>query len=971
MEGEQEWEGEESAPTLTLRTRKGKMVNLDAARVEWTAQTDRSVYLDRGEGIWKCRHCTWTYRMGSPGIDHAHNHEESFRGLANAKTLSQQGSCFGSQSQQGTASTDENGGTKFSTVGFSAGEKNQGNGEADLETKINGLSNEDNNGSPVDMRAENQLGFNVRYLETANFTSAIESTDKNVAMKFQTNGMYTREENPETDESDFAKKKFENLDGLPNVGNHKSPMNMKAESQLNSKFIYSKVYGENGTTGFEPFENVIRASSHGRLVHGSKPVVETDVERVLEEQDTHDLYCPNCNSCITKRVILRKRKRRGQDVQFESKREKIEPVLQPDLNASTDTGPDVFRCLACFSFFIPTASGFKLFRIFGRSDEGENLNNPQQIPSKNLNWISSIHEFLKTKKARNEPGSYAVQHVQEDNVQPLGPSKHSNGTLSVQENEILPLIQGGLMPDKSNATIEQSVEGEIRKALGDKDVILALSSQESLPLGETQIGDGVKLDGPIKMNGAANSIIQRVEDDHPNLMGPSRHSEESLSHEMNDNDSSIQRAGLAEVISFNKEQVDNPELKPLEDEKSIPVSPKPGALLHGEIESDNEENLKGVPKTNIAGDINMQLVKEDIGQEPVNQPHYLDKITLNNCNTFTSPAPETSMVAKDQNGIGMHRKDELSKPQREGNNAFIPSIPGVSSPKGVQIDISKLEAAAKKTDLGMKWAFLKSVVHDFAIPGTATPAGPLSSQSNQTVPSSAAPGVLQDRETKIEIVQQKFDGARTHEWDILKSIVYGGLIESITSLGVVSSAAGSEAATLNIVALGLANLIGGLFVISHNLKELRNEQRSANDQNEQNLDQYQEILGRRENFWRHVVVAVFSYIIFGLIPPVIYGFSFRKTDNKEYKLIAVAAASLLCIALLAIGKAHVRKAPKTYIKTLLYYVGTGMLASGLSYVAGQLIKKLLEKLGWFDSGAANPMSVFVETRSMRSGWASY
>ncbi|XP_058084174.1 membrane protein of ER body-like protein isoform X11 [Magnolia sinica] len=872
MEGEQEWEGEESAPTLTLRTRKGKMVNLDAARVEWTAQTDRSVYLDRGEGIWKCRHCTWTYRMGSPGIDHAHNHEESFRGLANAKTLSQQGSCFGSQSQQGTASTDENGGTKFSTVGFSAGEKNQGNGEADLETKINGLSNEDNNGSPVDMRAENQLGFNVRYLETANFTSAIESTDKNVAMKFQTNGMYTREENPETDESDFAKKKFENLDGLPNVGNHKSPMNMKAESQLNSKFIYSKVYGENGTTGFEPFENVIRASSHGRLVHGSKPVVETDVERVLEEQDTHDLYCPNCNSCITKRVILRKRKRRGQDVQFESKREKIEPVLQPDLNASTDTGPDVFRCLACFSFFIPTASGFKLFRIFGRSDEGENLNNPQQIPSKNLNWISSIHEFLKTKKARNEP---------------------------------------------------------------------------------------------------ANSIIQRVEDDHPNLMGPSRHSEESLSHEMNDNDSSIQRAGLAEVISFNKEQVDNPELKPLEDEKSIPVSPKPGALLHGEIESDNEENLKGVPKTNIAGDINMQLVKEDIGQEPVNQPHYLDKITLNNCNTFTSPAPETSMVAKDQNGIGMHRKDELSKPQREGNNAFIPSIPGVSSPKGVQIDISKLEAAAKKTDLGMKWAFLKSVVHDFAIPGTATPAGPLSSQSNQTVPSSAAPGVLQDRETKIEIVQQKFDGARTHEWDILKSIVYGGLIESITSLGVVSSAAGSEAATLNIVALGLANLIGGLFVISHNLKELRNEQRSANDQNEQNLDQYQEILGRRENFWRHVVVAVFSYIIFGLIPPVIYGFSFRKTDNKEYKLIAVAAASLLCIALLAIGKAHVRKAPKTYIKTLLYYVGTGMLASGLSYVAGQLIKKLLEKLGWFDSGAANPMSVFVETRSMRSGWASY
>lgn len=33
------------------------------------------------------------------------------------------------------------------------------------------------------------------------------------------------------------------------------------------------------------------------------------------------------------------------------------------------------------------------------------------------------------------------------------------------------------------------------------------------------------------------------------------------------------------------------------------------------------------------------------------------------------------------------------------------------------------------------------------------------------------------------------------EWDILKSIVYGGLMESITSLGVVSSAAGGGATT--------------------------------------------------------------------------------------------------------------------------------------------------------------------------------
>jgi hypothetical protein len=36
---------------------------------------------------------------------------------------------------------------------------------------------------------------------------------------------------------------------------------------------------------------------------------ESEVQRVLRLQTTHDLLCPMCGSCITKRVILRKRKR--------------------------------------------------------------------------------------------------------------------------------------------------------------------------------------------------------------------------------------------------------------------------------------------------------------------------------------------------------------------------------------------------------------------------------------------------------------------------------------------------------------------------------------------------------------------------------------------------------------------------------------------------------------------------------------
>lgn len=41
--------------------------------------------------------------------------------------------------------------------------------------------------------------------------------------------------------------------------------------------------------------------------------------------------------------------------------------------------------------------------------------------------------------------------------------------------------------------------------------------------------------------------------------------------------------------------------------------------------------------------------------------------------------------------------------------------------------------------------------------------------------------------------QRRAGGGESLQWEIIKSIVYGGLIESITSLSVVSSAAGAGA----------------------------------------------------------------------------------------------------------------------------------------------------------------------------------
>lgn len=140
------------------------------------------------------------------------------------------------------------------------------------------------------------------------------------------------------------------------------------------------------------------------------------------------------------------------------------------------------------------------------------------------------------------------------------------------------------------------------------------------------------------------------------------------------------------------------------------------------------------------------------------------------------------------------------------------------------------------------------------------------------------------------------------------------------------------------------------------------------DQVTQQQDQYQELLGRRENFWLHAPVTLLSFLIVGSLPPVIYASTFRKSNNSDFKLIAVAVASLLCIILLATGKAYIQRPPKAYIKTVVYYVIMGFMASGVSYAAADLIKMLLEKLGWFDSDL---LLTLPETTTKQPGWGSY
>jgi len=157
-----------------------------------------------------------------------------------------------------------------------------------------------------------------------------------------------------------------------------------------------------------------------------------------------------------------------------------------------------------------------------------------------------------------------------------------------------------------------------------------------------------------------------------------------------------------------------------------------------------------------------------------------------------------------------------------------------------------------------------------------------------------------------------------------------------------------------------------VLVLFLQLVDLKNDR--SNQVNEQE-DRYQETLGRRDNFSLHATLSILSFLIFGLLPPVMYGFSFRKSDDRDLKLAAVDGASLFCIILLAIGKAHIqRKQPKPYISTVLYFLCIGLMASGASYVVGDLISKLLQKISGFESNLPFPE---LKPTEPTTTWASY
>ncbi|KAK4270194.1 hypothetical protein QN277_023262 [Acacia crassicarpa] len=222
------------------------------------------------------------------------------------------------------------------------------------------------------------------------------------------------------------------------------------------------------------------------------------------------------------------------------------------------------------------------------------------------------------------------------------------------------------------------------------------------------------------------------------------------------------------------------------------------------------------------------------------------------------------------------------------------------------------------------------------------------------------------REEAIEEIQENTtiqegevqEAGSNKRLEILKCIVYGGLIEFITSLIIVISAASVDATPVSILAVSAANLLGGLLILDLHIKDMKSEQPRGNNQTNECEDRYYEVLGKRENYFLHACVVLLSYIILGLVPPLTYGFTFSMSNNnKDVTMAVVAGASALCITLLSIAKTYIQKPNNntyfTYLQTVYYYLSIAFVGSMLSHFYGGLVKGFLEKHAWFGSQSSS------------------
>ncbi|XP_057249457.1 uncharacterized protein LOC104888095 isoform X4 [Beta vulgaris subsp. vulgaris] len=843
-----------------------------------------------------------------------------------------------------------------------------------------------------------------------------ENNDINVAQNGDNNGFNVKQNGDGVVE--YSSPDINGGDEETDTGLNTSSFSKSPEIAVGLKYVESLLdEGSNGVndTPFETYntENIVNKTL---IVNGQNEIVETghtqevepevegfDVERVIQNQETHDLFCPNCHSCITKRVILKRRKRKIQDIskdesvaQKDGKLTPMNPDEVPEIDEREpenelprdEIGPDArldaISCFSCFSIFVPKGDGFLCWRfkpkqavLLQPGDASTESTDPVETEIDGGRgttfplWILTCCQPYHTEKPVPKPEP-RLPPISDDGaaVPPL------NSELSSPPSHDTPI------PHKGQPTIILD-DTDLPPSTGPaEDILLA---PEPLP--------------PVTSEGGKDFPLWFLTCCQPSDKVKPEHSStatEVPTHETNSPSApsddipvlpTQSPAVLESAISSYDSAVSKDPLTPIDpsDEIKLPLKQKVLEISdEGPKVPPHESERPPPPSQNIsistAQSFKTPTYDADVPVLPEHKPLVTPgavaetgfplwfltccQPSMDESRSKPSKEPGTGVLHHEREPPAAPSDGQLLStkpisPINPGDDILSPPEPEAPrTPPNEEVivplpDATKLQPSVTQRDPSESRPSL-----DVIVPISDEPMPQPSVTHPDASGSGPSLGIKQSLlEHPLELPRPGVSGL-----DIIKAIVYGGLLECITSLSVITSAAGGDATTLNIVALGLANVFGGLIVLLHSLRVLKHEQAT---------ERYEDQLGRPGHYVLHAIVAILSYLVFGLLSPVIYGFSFRKSDNKDYKLATLAAASLACITILSIAKAYVRRPPKSYLKTIFYYVVMGFMVSGVGYVAGDLINMLLKKLGVFDPKAPVTMMPVLEAGAMKGPWSSY
>jgi VIT1/CCC1 family predicted Fe2+/Mn2+ transporter len=159
----------------------------------------------------------------------------------------------------------------------------------------------------------------------------------------------------------------------------------------------------------------------------------------------------------------------------------------------------------------------------------------------------------------------------------------------------------------------------------------------------------------------------------------------------------------------------------------------------------------------------------------------------------------------------------------------------------------------------------------------------------------------------------------------LRDLVYGALDGAITTMAVVSGAAGAHLPARVGVILGLANLVGdGLSMGASNYLGLKTELEQTNRS------------VTEEAPWRHGLATMGAFVLVGTVPLLGY------VAASLFGVSALAAAAAFStVALLCTGAARAPFVGRPIWKSAVEMLAVGAVAGGAAYAVGALANRFV------------------------------